>query len=146
MENEEEVNADATANEITLGFKNKNIISLRRNGDIFVKDKLIENDYEVYTGMKEFLEHSFHFAETMKELKKRTTNLEIDEKKFESMETRRTKQRKEAMEFFKQYNDTVQKSVNEIERKKNKDPKRVEEVTKSLRELGMGLMEILSQY
>ncbi|MEJ9124556.1 hypothetical protein P4I92_12655 [Bacillus cereus] len=36
----------------------KEIISLKSNGDIYVKGKLVENDKEVVDGMREFLKLS----------------------------------------------------------------------------------------
>lgn len=40
---------------IFLGKDNLEILRLKNNGDIYVKNKLIENDSEVVNGLREFL-------------------------------------------------------------------------------------------
>lgn len=42
-------------NSINFNCGGKEIISLRENGDIYVKGKLIENDKEVVEGFRQFL-------------------------------------------------------------------------------------------
>ncbi|HDR6247814.1 TPA: hypothetical protein QCU24_005694 [Bacillus cereus] len=51
--------SDGDKNEsIIFNAGEKEIISLKSNGDILVKGKLVENDKEVVDGMREFLKLS----------------------------------------------------------------------------------------
>jgi len=44
-------------NNVVFQLNNEDpILELRKNGDIFVKGKLVENDKEVVDGLREFLE------------------------------------------------------------------------------------------
>lgn len=46
---------ESNPGDITFSVGNKEILTLKHNGDIFVKGKLIENDREVIEGLKEFI-------------------------------------------------------------------------------------------
>ncbi|HDR3439463.1 TPA: hypothetical protein ACR3Z0_000006 [Bacillus thuringiensis] len=46
---------DTSHDSIILKVGEQEIVSLKSNGDIYVKGKLIENDKEVVDGMREFL-------------------------------------------------------------------------------------------
>lgn len=46
---------DTSHDSIILKVGEQEILSLKSNGDIYVKGKLIENDKEVVDGMREFL-------------------------------------------------------------------------------------------
>ncbi|PFK16608.1 hypothetical protein [Bacillus cereus] len=49
---------DTTHDSIVLKIGEQEIVSLKSNGDIFVKGNLIENDKEIVDGLKEFLKLS----------------------------------------------------------------------------------------
>ncbi|MGX5632427.1 hypothetical protein [Bacillus thuringiensis] len=49
---------DTTHYSIVFKVGEQEIVSLKNNGDIFVKGKLIENDKEIVEGLKEFLKLS----------------------------------------------------------------------------------------
>jgi hypothetical protein len=51
--------ADKT-NNIKFSIKEKDVIEFCGNGDIFVKGKLVENNKEVVTALKEFLSYHSH--------------------------------------------------------------------------------------
>ena len=141
-----ETEASAKANEIILGFKNQEMLKLCRNGDIYVKGNKIENDLEVYAGLKEFLEHSFHFQETMNKLNIDANNLKIEQNRFDNLEEKRTSQRRQSLTFFKQYFDKVLSGINKIERTKNKDPKQAEKIHNKIKDLGDKLLDVLKLY
>ncbi|MEC2945787.1 hypothetical protein P9Z76_27560 [Bacillus cereus] len=46
---------DTLHDSIILKVGDKEMVSLKSNGDIFVKGKLVENDKEVVDGLREFL-------------------------------------------------------------------------------------------
>ncbi|MCS3600126.1 hypothetical protein [Bacillus sp. JUb91] len=46
---------DTSHDSIILKVGEKEMVSLKSNGDIFVKGKLVENDKEVVDGLREFL-------------------------------------------------------------------------------------------
>ncbi|ADY24102.1 TPA: hypothetical protein ACR3Z0_005830 [Bacillus thuringiensis] len=46
---------DTSHDSIILKVGEQEIVSLKSNGDIYVKGRLIENDKEVVDGMREFL-------------------------------------------------------------------------------------------
>ncbi|HEF1898107.1 hypothetical protein ACTFSP_19410 [Bacillus cereus group sp. MYBK108-2] len=46
---------DTSHDSIVLKVGEKEIVTLKSNGDIYVKGKLVENDKEVVDGMREFL-------------------------------------------------------------------------------------------
>lgn len=46
---------DTSQDSIVLKVGEQEMVSLKSNGDIFVKGKLVENDKEVVDGMREFL-------------------------------------------------------------------------------------------
>ncbi|MED2752676.1 hypothetical protein P4278_10145 [Bacillus thuringiensis] len=46
---------DTTHDSIVFKIGEQEIVSLKSNGDIFVKGNLIENDKEVVDGLREFL-------------------------------------------------------------------------------------------
>ncbi|MCR6855646.1 hypothetical protein P5G86_18725 [Paenibacillus jamilae] len=46
---------DTSHDSIILKVGEQEIVSLKSNGDIYVKGRLIENDKEVVVGMREFL-------------------------------------------------------------------------------------------
>ncbi|PER45278.1 hypothetical protein [Bacillus thuringiensis] len=46
---------DTSHDSIVLKVGEQEIVTLKSNGDIYVKGKLVENDKEVVDGMREFL-------------------------------------------------------------------------------------------
>jgi hypothetical protein len=65
MSNVLKTNSDMSISELAIPkqdiifwIKNKQIIKLDENGDIYVKGKLIQNDIEVVEGFKEFLQNN----------------------------------------------------------------------------------------
>lgn len=53
--NNDLINANVGNNNIVFYIDNKVILKLCDNGDIYVKEKLIENDKEVVEGLRMFL-------------------------------------------------------------------------------------------
>ncbi|MBJ8151318.1 hypothetical protein CN470_20675 [Bacillus cereus] len=49
---------DTSQDSIILRVGEQEMVSLKSNGDIYVKGKLVENDKEVVDGMREFLKLS----------------------------------------------------------------------------------------